>query len=399
MTSRDAARLAYSLFSVTLLLVFVTAAMQVATLSADLPQDYGSRAADIVHLAALLPFVTVGALIAARRPSNSIGWLILAGTLLVTLDTFVGEYALRGLVLEPDSLPAADVAAWAYQWIWFIPIALLSTLFVVFPGGRTQGRAGRWALVPTCVAVFLMVGPVSVWSWPHRGRALLLDPDSIPELEGVNLLVLVSLALILGGLILSVVSLLVRWKRSVGDERLQIKWFLASGFVVFLDFAVNAFVDIEGLWRQVVSALALVTVPVSIGVAILRYRLYDIDRIISRTLAYGTLSAILAGSYLLLVLALQSLLPIDKDSPLIVAISTLGVVAAFGPLRSRVQEFVDRRFNRSRYDAEQTIAEFVGRLRSEVEIGSLSDDLVGVISRTMQPAHVSLWLRPTGKSP
>jgi len=397
LTSRDAARLAYSLFSVTLLLAFVTAAMQVATLSADLPQDYGSRAADIVQLVANLPFVLVGALIAARRPSNSIGWLILAGTMVVTLDTFVGEYALRGLVVEPGSLPAADVAAWAYQWIWFIPITVLSVLFVVFPTGRTQGRAGGWILVPAWVAIFVMAGPVAAMSWPHRGRALLLDPDSIPELEGTNLLVLVALALVVGGLILSVVSLLIRWRRSVGDERLQIKWFLASGFVVFLDFFLNAFVDIDGLWRQLVSAAALATVPIAIGVAVLRYRLYDIDRIISRTLAYGALTGLLVGGYLLAVLALQSALPVSDDSPLIVATSTLAVVAAFGPLRSRVQEVVDRRFNRSRYDAERTIAEFGRRLRTEVEIGSLSDDLVGVIGRTMQPAHVSLWLKPGAK--
>jgi hypothetical protein len=398
-SSRNAARLAYSLLSATLVLTAATAVMQGATLSTDLPQDFGSRAADMVQLAALLPFVIVGALIAARRPSNSIGWLILAGTMVVTLDTLVGEYALRGLVVDPGSLPAADVAAWAYQWVWFIPVALLSVLFVVFPSGKAAARAGRWTLVPTWVAVFLMVGPVAVWSWPHRGRELLLDPDSISELEGVNALVLVALALVLGGLILSVMSLLVRWRKSVGDERLQIKWFLASGFVVFIDFSVNAFVDIDGVWRQLVSAAALVTVPVAIGVAILRYRLYDIDRIISRTLAYGALTAILAGGYLLGVLVLQSVLPVDDDSPLIVAVSTLGVVAAFRPLLGHIQKAVDRRFNRSRYDAERTISEFGGRLRNEVEIGSLSDDLIGVISRTMQPAHVSLWLRPTEESP
>ena len=396
MTTRDPVRLAYSLFSVSLLLTAVTVAMQVASQSAELPQEYGSRAADIVQLAANLPFLLVGALIASRRPSNSIGWLILAGTMAVTLDTFVGEYALRGLVVEPGSLPAADLAAWAYQWIWFIPIALLSVLFLAFPRGRTQGGSRRWILVPTWLALFIMAGPVAVMSWPHRGRALLLDPDSIPELEGTNLLVLVALALVLGGLILSVVSLLIRWRRSLGDERLQIKWFLAAGFVVFLDFFLNAFVDIDGLWRQLVSAAALVTVPTAIGAAILRYRLYDIDRIISRTLAYGTLTALLAGGYLLVVLALQSSLPVDDDSPLIVAVSTLGVVAAFGPLRARVQSAVDRRFNRAHFDAERTVAEFGNRLRTEVELSALADGLLGAVYATMQPTHLSLWLRPTG---
>jgi hypothetical protein len=143
-------------------------------------------------------------------------------------------------------------------------------------------------------------------------------------------------------------------------------------------------------------SLTVLAIPLTIGLAMLRYRLYDIDRIISRTLAYGALTAILGGGYLLAVLGLQSVLPLPEDSPLIVAVSTLGMVAAFGPLRTRIQHFVDRRFNRSRYDAEHTIAEFAGRLRSEVELDALTLDLVAVVENTVQPSHVSVWLSDKG---
>ena len=396
MTVPSASRLAWSLFLVCAFLTCVTVALQAATLSVELPEEYASRPADMIQQVAYLLFPWVGALIASRRPSNSIGWLILGAMMVQTLDTFLGEYALRGLVVDPGSAPGAEFASWVYQWTWIIPVALLPVLFIVFPTGRTRSRAERWILLPSGLAAFLIAGPLAVVSWAHRGRVLLVDPDSIIELEDANTLVPVALLLFLASLIVSVISLLVRWRRSVGDERLQIKWLVTAGFIVFLDFFLNAFVDIDGFWRQLLSTAALLTVPIAIGVAILRYRLYDIDSIISRTLAYGALTAILAGSYLLVVLTLQSLLPLDDDSPLIVAVSTLGVVAAFGPLRGRVQEIVDRRFNRRRYDAERTIAAFNGRLRSEVELDALTGDLVGVVEDTMHPAYVSLWLAHKG---
>lgn len=396
MTSGTASRLAWSLFLVCALLTGITVALQAASLSADLPEEYASRPADIIQQVAYLLFPWIGALIASRRPSNSIGWLILVAMMVQTLDTFLGEYALRGLVLDPGSVPAAAFAAWTYQWTWIIPVALLPVLFVVFPTGRIRSRVDRWILLLGGAAVFLIAGPFAAVSWAHRGRALLIDPDSIAELENANILVPVALVLFLAGLILSVISLLVRWRKSVGDERLQIKWLVTAGFFVFVDFFLNAFVDIDGLWRQLLSTAAVLTVPVAIGVAILRYHLYDIDRIISRTLAYGALTAMLAGGYLLAVLALQSILPLDDDSPLIVAVSTLVVVAAFGPLRNHLQRAVDRRFNRARFDVERTVAEFGNRLKTEVELNSLAEGLLGIVHITMQPTHLSLWLRPTG---
>jgi hypothetical protein len=187
----------------------------------------------------------------------------------------------------------------------------------------------------------------------------------------------------------------VRFVRARGEERQQLKLFTFAGSLLIVGFVANGLLDALGVGRVEPADLVLFSlVPIAVGMSILRYRLYDIDRIISRTLAYGLVSSILIGAYLLAVLALQSVLPLRDDSPAIVAVSTLAVVAAFGPLRTRIQTLVDKRFNRSRYDAQQTISEFGVRLRNEVEIGSVSEDLVGVISRTMQPEHVSLWLRP-----
>jgi len=218
--------------------------------------------------------------------------------------------------------------------------------------------------------------------------------------------------LALSGVLLLVVfllcagSLIIRFRRSRGDERQQIKWFAFAAVMItaflFLANAIEALAGTDPVGDRVgliVFPILLSAVPVAIGVAIFRYRLYDIDRIISRTLAYGALTAVLGGGYLLAVLGLQSVLPLQEDSPLIVAVSTLAVVAAFGPLRTRIQHFVDRRFNRSRYDAEHTIAEFAGRLRSEVELDTLALDLVAVVENTVQPAHVSVWLRtePEGR--
>jgi hypothetical protein len=206
-------------------------------------------------------------------------------------------------------------------------------------------------------------------------------------------------ALIVASVVLAVSSLVLRFWRSVGVERQQMKWFAYAGLVLLVALGIQIVVfSIVPETETAVDvsnslfSLTITLIPITIGFAVLRYRLYDIDRIISRTLAYGLVSTILIGAYLLAVLALQSVLPLNDDSPVIVAVSTLAVVAAFGPLRTRVQTLVDKRFNRSRYDAEQTIAEFGGRLRTEVELGSLTDDLVGVVERTLQPTHLSLWL-------
>jgi hypothetical protein len=190
-------------------------------------------------------------------------------------------------------------------------------------------------------------------------------------------------------------ALVIRFRRSRGEERQQLKWFTFAGAVLLVGFvSLGALEEALGGRLPFVDPLLLSAPPICAGVAILRYRLYEIDRLVSRTISYTALTATLAGGYFLAVLALQSVLPLADQSPLIVAASTLGVVAAFGPLRSRIQIIVDRRFNRSRYDAEHTIESFGARLRNEVELDALAAGLVTVVDRTMAPAHVSLWISP-----
>ena len=199
--------------------------------------------------------------------------------------------------------------------------------------------------------------------------------------------------------IAAVVSLIVRFRRSSGDERLQIKWVAWAaglGFTLILSSVIGS-EDFNDRYGSAVWMVGILGLPVSCAIAVLKYRLYEIDRIISRTLTYGALTAALSGGFLLAVLALQSLLPVPDDSPLIVAASTLGVIAAFGPLRRRFQSAVDHRFNRSRYDAARAIDTFGARLRNEVDIETVESDLVTTVRKTMHPAHVSLWLRPGTK--
>lgn len=217
---------------------------------------------------------------------------------------------------------------------------------------------------------------------------LLLDDVEEGWLGGS--LVLISIASILTAL----AALVVRFVRSRGEERQQLKWFTFAGSLLIVGFIVNGVLDATGVGRFQAGDIMLFSLPpIAVGMSILRYRLYEIDRIIRRTVAYGLLSALLAGGYLLAVLILQSLVPVADDSPLIVAVSTLAVVAAFGPLHTSVQRLVDRRFNRSRYDSALTIESLGAHMRREVDLDSLNHHLVAAVERTMHPAHVSLWLQ------
>ncbi|MGH2751814.1 MAG: hypothetical protein ACRDK3_13225 [Actinomycetota bacterium] len=395
--------LAWGLCGFSLALLAGALIMQLLTLSTPVGGVFGSRGFQSLPGAAL---ALLGALLAIRKPTNPVGWLLLAAGMVVSVQMFAWEYATYGLVARRADVPFAEVAAWVSGWTWMLLIALVGVFVILlFPNGRFP--SSRWRLV-----AWLCVASVSIGSFgfaalpgPMEGGGGVTNPFA---LENPSWLAPLSLGLgtiaLNVSLLLSAASLTVRFRRAAGIERAQIKWLtLGTGLVAaVLALGTPVFIltarESPAFWlASNLAVISLTAVPVSIAVAILRYRLYDIDRIISRTLAYGALTTILVGGYFLLVLALHSVLPLPEDSPLIVAASTLGVVAAFGPLRNRVQSAVDRRFNRSRYDAERIIAEFGGRLRLQVEIEGLSRDLVEVVDRTMHPAHASLWLRPTGE--
>jgi len=350
---------------------------------------------DLLTALAFLSFPAMGALIASRRPDNAIGWLLLGIGLVAGLLVACVGYAAYGLVTNESGAPGATVAAWFEAWLWFPLIITIPTFLpLLFPTGRLPSRRWRpvgWITAALLAAVIL----------PSMLEARLVGEGyNVPNPIGISSLgdTEEPLFAVLGPVLLfliavSLASIVFRYRRGSLQERQQLKWIAlaVAVFLVTLILEEGFGLDIPAL----IDPLTLVALPVSVAIAVLKYRLYDIDRIISRTLAYTTLTVILAGGYLSLVLALRSLLPLQDGSPLIVAVSTLGVVAAFGPLRARVQRTMDHRFNRSRYDSARTIESFGAHLRQEVDLESLSRQLVDVVGETMHPAHVSLWFRRT----
>ena len=354
----------------------------------------GSSLENLLTGLAFLSFPTMGALIASRRPANAIGWLLLSIGLIAALLVASMGYAVYGLVTNEHGAPGATIAAWFVAWLWFPLITIIPTFLpLLFPTGSPPSP--RWRPVAWLSGAVLAIVsvPAMVEGRLAEGDYNVPNPIGIPSLgdtEEQLFTIMGPVLLVLVGL--SLASLIFRYRRGSLQERQQLKW-IALAIAVFLVLTILE----DGFNLRVpvlIFPLTLMAIPVSMAIAVLRYRLYDIDRLISRTLAYGSLTALLAGGYLIVVLALQSLLPIQDDSPLIVAVSTLAVVAAFGPLRARVQGVVDRRFNRTSYDAQLTVESFGRRLRDEVEIETLTTDLVAVVQQTVHPRHISVWLKP-----
>ena len=363
----------------------------------------GGDLSDASMILIQLLFVALGSLVASRQPDNAIGWIFMAIGIVGIGGPLAEQYATHAYLTDPGSLVAPWVAMWVGEWYWIVWLYLTFVFTaLLFPTGRLPSPRWRPAFALICFAsgaLVVMAGLERKLELPNSNFSIenpigLLPIDDVEEGLPGGLLLLVSVASIL----IALTALVVRFVRARGEERQQLKLFTFAGSVLIVGFVVNGLLDGLGVGRVELADLILFSlVPIAVGMSILRYRLYDIDRIISRTVAYGLLSALLAGGYLLAVLILQSLVPVADDSPLIVAMSTLAVVAAFGPLHSRVQRVVERRFNRSRYDSAQTIESFGADLRREVDLESLSLQLVGVVEQTMHPSHVSLWLR-TGES-
>lgn len=352
-------------------------------------------------------FMLVGAWILFARPGNRIGWLFATVGFLATTGQLAHTYAVYELVqLGAEPTPLAVTAAWYAEWYWMPWLFLfLSGAALLFPTGRPLSL--RWGRVARAIAIAAAVLTVLTATDPVLDVDS-IQRDSIPLLELSNPvgisplgdpdeapLVLFFLPLLFVSALASATSLVLRFRRSKGEERQQMKWFvygaviMIAGFITFgaLDgFGFNVPDFLEGALQM--------ALPLAAAIAILRHRLYDIDLIVNRTLVYGALSTLLAGAYLGIVVLLQAVLqPATAESDIVVAGSTLAVAALFRPLRGRVQAFIDRRFYRGKYDAAETLEDFTISLRDEVDLDSLSHELVGVVSSTMQPAHASLWLR------
>jgi hypothetical protein len=358
-----------------------------------------------VGFAALqLGAATTGAVIGSRLPGNAVGWIFLAMGLLMAVLFVAGSYAELGLAGPGEPSPGAVFAAWMGSWI-FIPAAfgLPMFLLLLFPNGRFLSR--RWRLTGwflgttvTFAAVVKAFGPGGI----SHGLQNPLAPGGALG-EALEVLDTVSDILALPAFVLAVAGLVVRVRRSRGVERQQLKWFTYSAALVAGGLATSILVP-DGPFADLaflVGLLALAGLPIAAGMAILRHRLYDIDVVINRTLVYGLLTVSLALVYVGSVVTLQYVFRLlsGGDSQLIIVASTLAIAALFNPLRRRIQEFVDRRFYRNKYDAARTLEAFSAKLREQTNLENLADDLLSVVSQTVRPEHVSLWLRPSGEPP
>jgi hypothetical protein len=342
-------------------------------------------------------FPVVGAAIARRQPRHPIAWLFLGSGLGAGMAMLSYEYAQYALVTRPGPVPLGVPVAWMSDWVWATGgIPLLTFGLLLFPDGRRPSPRWRpvaW-LAGATMAMFVLgsafrPGPLTA----HPGIPNPLGIEAAGPL--LRLVQPVAAGCFLVALVCSAASVLVRLRRATGLQRQQLKWLAYAVAVSSVAIALASLEWAGFALAQVVALLAVGFIPVAIGVAILRYRLYDIDRLISRTLVYGSLTALLAGVYATGVFAAGRLLdPARGRSELAVAASTLAVAALFQPLRRRIQTLVDRRFDRSRYDAARTVAAFSTRLREQVDLDTLSVELVTVVEQTMQPAQVSPWLRP-----
>ena len=352
----------------------------------------------ILAMVTVLTFSTMGAVVATRRPDNLIGWLFCAIGFVGGVRLLSIEYAAYSLVAQSDLPPGAEALAWIASWLWVPDIGLFLYLALLFPNGRlpsTHGRSFAWF-----IGVVVMTGTVAVALSPGPIRGL--EPIDNPlGLEGLPNAAVLTEALLYALVLVAAASLLVRLRRSRGVERQQIKWFAYAAAVVATSAVITyVFSEASSLrWLGWVAFLpAMVGMaggPAAIGIAILRYRLYDIDVVINRTLVYGSLTATLIALYFAGIVLVQRffVLLTGQQSTLAVVASTLLIAALFTPLRRRIQSFIHRRFYRRKYDARKTLEAFSVKLRDETDLVALNEDLVGVVRETMQPTYVSLWLR------
>lgn len=341
-------------------------------------------------------FTVVGWLITSRRHENRIGWMVIAVGVVFALVTFSGVHAHQGLVVEPGPLPFADVTAWLSTLAWVPAWTLVVLLLLLYPDGRLPSRRWRPILWIAAASAVLMLVPSAIAEWPYRGPALLANEwPSSPALDTASLLQVVGLLLSLVVAVAGAAALVIRFRRSAGMEHQQIKWFASAAVVeVAMLFVLSGPGLIPPPFDFLAAIISGPLIPVAIGVAIFRYRLYEIDRIISRTISWTLTSGVIVAVFVGIVIGLQGVLAqVTGGNTVAVAGSTLVAAALFQPLRRRVQRAVDRRFNRARYDAQRTVDGFAERLRNEVDLAILRSALVTTADDAVRPINSSVWLR------
>jgi hypothetical protein len=388
--ARTARRVAWGLWSVATAVIAVGMILVVLTRSVSDP-SYANWYLWLLFMLGYLSFPTVGLLIAVRQPTNPLGWLLLGIGLTLGLNDAMHAYADYTLVYKPGALPAGLPVGWVSTWNWAFIFPLLPFLFLLFPDGRLPSR--RWR--PLAWAAGLL-GSLVVLLSPFRPGPLeyfpkIRNPTGIPALPQTALPDLSLTYSVV--LLVATASLLLRFRRARGDERQQLKW-VAFVAVVFGAVAIFGSRWLPLFLSSLLSAVTLAGFAAAIGVAILRYRLYDIDWILHRTLVYGLLTAILGLGYAGAVVVFGQVLG-EHRSSLAVAAATLAMAALFRPARRRIQRAVDRRFNRRRYDAAAMVERFSVRLREQIDLDTLTGELLAVVDQTMEPTQASLWLRHT----
>jgi hypothetical protein len=341
-------------------------------------------------------FAIVGSLLVSRRPRNTIGWLFLSFGLASAAYGICVEVVTYGLITAPGSIPSAPIAGWLVFWFLESFVMLLAFSILLFPSGKLPSR--RWRPVAVALGFWGLVS----WAVPAFGSAAMGPQSDIPNPFFVPALRPVSDALtpfasliVLTPFPVAVTSLVARYRASSAAERQQLKWILLAAILMVASLGAAG---IRWPLSGVANFLSFAALPAAVAIAILRYRLFDIDHLINRTLVYGVTSGLIASLFFAGIVALQPLLrPLTSGTDLAVAASTLVAFALFQPIRRRVQDAVDRRFDRSRYDAARTLDAFSEDLRDEVDLDDLRADLIGAVRRTMSPTHASLWLRERGR--
>jgi len=401
--------LAWSLSALSVAMFLAIVALYVLIRSASqVPSSISGRftPTDLLMGVPFLAFPIMGALIASRRPHNPIGWICLAvGSLFLLLG--VSEYYSVYGVAQPGSVPFPIGVAWLGNWLWMPAVGLFATyLFLLFPDGRLPSRRWRYlAWLSGAVIVVLSLGfglaPGPVASLPRKIR----NPFGLEGLPWLSDAANVGFPLLALCILASVVSLVLRYRRSRGEEREQIKWIAFAASVIGLLFLIGLVISLiygstPPSWTRLLdtmTALSYTGVPIAVGFAVLKYRLYDIEVIINRTLVYGSLTLLLALVYFGGVTVTQAIFRTlsgqEQQPQLAIVVSTLVIAALFDPLRRRIQAFIDRRFYREKYDAAKTLEAFTARLRDETDLQALNGELTRIVRETMQPSHVSLWLR------
>jgi len=392
MADRSLTRLAWTLCGVALALISLTLLLIILGWSTPLPGGWTLWRDQAVSLVGVIGAPILGGLIASRRPRNPYGWLWLGFALGLTLQQLSGAYSAYALVVEPGTLLAPKTISQLLGLGGPVALSLAPFLLLLFPTGRLPSRRWRilaWILIMSEV-VFLALS------------IFFGSPDQVGG--AITVITFVVVSMIFATVVLSALSLVVRYRRASGVERQQLKWFaLAAVLVVSNLVGILLGLDrlLGGALSNVLEAAANTGLYVAVGFAILKHRLYDIDVIINRALIYGALTLSLVMVYIGCVVSLQYVFRAltGGNSQLVIVASTLAIAALFNPLRRRIQSFIDRRFYRKKYNAAKTLEAFSARLRDETDLDDLGGDLVAVTQETVQPVHVSLWMRdPEHKS-